>query len=106
MTGLLEPADVVAFDEPGELDRLADRPAAVGVDRDNPVGPDPVAARGDPRGVRLGRQPADLDLAPGHTGVAEPRHLAAEVGGGIAVLDIGGDGGGRPTLSEPSIEGT
>ena len=95
----------IALDEAGELDRLADRPAAIRVDRDDKIGAAAIATGGDAGRVRLGREAPDLDLAAGHPGFAQPGHLAPEIGQRLAVLVIGGDRDDRQPLGKPAEEG-
>src|SRR6266542_546675 len=91
VTGLLEPPDVERLDEPRETNRVLRRPAAVGVDGQDEVGPRRVPRRLDALGISLGRQAADLELAAGHARATIRLHLAADVGERLAVHVIAAD---------------
>src|SRR5207253_8199761 len=76
--GLLEPADVQVGDARAKVERLANRVALVGVDRDHEV-----VAGGLPRGpdagrVFLGGERADLELAALEAQLAPLGHLVAD----------------------------
>src|ERR1043166_2191979 len=66
MTRLLEPTDVVRFDEPCEFDRLGDRPAAIGIDRDDEIGSAAIPAGRDPPGIGVRGETPALALAAPH----------------------------------------
>src|SRR5215510_7071173 len=75
VAGLLEPPDVVAFDEARKPDGVIGRPSAVGVDRQDEVGARGTARGVDALGVLFGRETADLELAAGHPGSPVCFHL-------------------------------
>src|SRR5437867_4686921 len=92
---LLEPPDVERLDQVRESHGVVGRPAAVGVDRQYEIGTGRRARRLDAPGVILGLEPADLELAPGHTGPAVGFHLAPDVGERLAFHVVAADGDDR-----------
>ena len=91
MARLLEPPDVERLDEPREADRVVGRPATVRVHCQNEVGAGGLARGFHTPGVLLGREAANLELAPGHAGPAVGFHLASDVGEGLALHVVSAD---------------
>src|SRR6516225_2115986 len=92
---LLEPADVLILHEARELDGLAQRPALIGVHRQDEIGARRLARDLDPLGILRRAAAADLELAAGIARTLDPFHLAAEIGQGLSLLVIAGDADDR-----------
>src|SRR5262245_53307281 len=92
VAGLLEPGDVEGLYEARETDRLIHRPAAVGIDGKHKVLTRRLAGSGNALCILLRRQPADLELAAGHTGRPVELHLTGDVGVRLALHVVAADG--------------
>src|SRR5579863_8639597 len=81
---LFEPANIEISGEARELDRLAQRPALIGVDDQDEIVADRLAGDAHALGVLSRRAAADLELAAGVAFRLDAFHLAAGIGERLA----------------------
>src|SRR6185312_4245760 len=88
---LLEPRDRERLHPTREGDCVLHREAAVGIYREDEVGPGGGARGLDALRVGLRGEAAHLELAAGHAGLAVELHLAADVGQRLALAVVAAD---------------